>query len=99
MLDQPDGLEIFLLLWVLLADHLQDVLFFYLCEEIDDMGSLLGEVFSFAPANVYYRFLIVFHDDIGEIFEQPQLILDVVLVVALHEQLCLAEKEFDDLFL
>ena len=84
---------------MLLADHLQDVLFFYLCEEINDMCSLLGEVFSFAPANVYYRFLIVFNDDIGEIFEQPQLILDVVLIVALHEYLCLAEKEFDDLFL
>ena len=53
------------------ADHLHDVLLFYLGEEIDDMFSLFREVFSFSPSYVYYRFLVVFDDDVGEIFEEP----------------------------
>ncbi len=42
MLNQPDGLKVFLLLGVLFADHLQDILFFDLLEEMDDVGFVFG---------------------------------------------------------
>lgn len=62
------------------------------------MLPLLGKILPLTPSNIYYRFLIVLHDDIGEILEQPQLILNIILVIAFHESICLYEQEFDDLF-
>jgi hypothetical protein len=70
MFDEPYGLKVFLLLRGLLADHLEDVFLFDLGEETKDMGSLFGEVFPLAPLHIYYRFLVVFDEKAGEIFEK-----------------------------